>query len=45
MHKPEPVLENETHKILWDLEIQMAQLIPVRWLDQELAVSWILPLH
>ena len=22
MHKPESVLENETHKILWDFQIQ-----------------------
>ena len=23
MHKPETVFENETHKIIWDFEIQM----------------------
>ena len=23
MHNPESVLENETHKLLWDLETQM----------------------
>ena len=28
MHNLESVLENETHKILWDFQIQMA-----RWLD------------
>ena len=27
MHKPESVLENETHKLPWDLEIQMDRLI------------------
>ena len=30
MHKPEPVRENETHKILWDFEIQTDHLIPAR---------------
>ena len=30
MHKPESVLENETHKILWDFEIQTDHLIPTR---------------
>ena len=33
MHKPELVLENETHKILWDLEIQMDHLIIAKRLD------------
>ena len=28
MHKPESVLENEMHKILWDFEIQTDHLIP-----------------
>ena len=28
MHKPESVLENETHKILWDFEIQTNHRIP-----------------
>ena len=28
MHKPESVLENETHKILWDLEVQTDHQIP-----------------
>ena len=31
MHKPESVLEDETHKILWDFEIQrdhLAKKIP-----------------
>ena len=27
MHKPESVLENETHKILWDFEIKADYLI------------------
>ena len=30
MHKPESVLENETHKILWDFEIQTDHLITAR---------------
>ena len=30
MHKPESVLENEMHKILWDFEIQTEHLIPAR---------------
>ena len=30
MHKPESILENETHKILWDLEIQRDHLVPIR---------------
>ena len=27
MHKPAPVLENDTHKLLWDLDIQTDHLI------------------
>ena len=34
MHKPESVLENETHKILKDFEIQMNHLIMARRPDQ-----------
>ena len=33
MHKLESVLENKTHKILWDFEIQIYFLIPSRRLD------------
>ena len=33
MHKPESILENETHEILWDFDIQTGHLIPVRRLD------------
>ena len=29
-HKPESALENETHKIIWDPEIQTDHQIPVR---------------
>ena len=29
-HKPETVLENEMHKILWDFEVQADHLISVR---------------
>ena len=34
MHKPESFLVNETHKILWDFEIQTDHLISVRRTDQ-----------
>ena len=30
MQKPESILENEIHKILWDFEIQMDHLNPTR---------------
>ena len=30
MHSPEPVLENDTHKLLWDFDIQMDHLISAR---------------
>ena len=30
MHKPESAQKNETHKILWDFEIQTDHLIPAR---------------
>ena len=30
MQKPELVLKNKSHEILWDFEIQMDHLIPVR---------------
>ena len=30
MHNPAPVLENETHKLLWDFNIQTDHLISVR---------------
>ena len=30
MHNPESVLENETHKLLWDLEIQPGHQILAR---------------
>ena len=28
MHNPAPVLENATHKLLWDFNIQTDHLIP-----------------
>ena len=34
MHQPKSVLENKTHKILKDFEIQTDQLIPTRRPDQ-----------
>ena len=30
MHNPTPVLENDSHKLLWDFNIQTDQLIPTR---------------
>ena len=30
IHKPESVLKNETHKVLWDIEIQTDPQIPTR---------------
>ena len=33
MHNPAPVLENNTHKILWDFNIQMDHLISARRSD------------
>ena len=30
MLNPAPVLENDTHKLLWDLNIQTDHLIPAR---------------
>ena len=36
MHKPESVLENETHKVLWDFEMQMDCPTPTRRPNLEL---------
>ena len=33
MYNPAPVLENATHKLLWDFNIQTDHLIPARRLD------------
>ena len=33
MHNPVPVLENDSHKLLWDFNIQMDNLIPARGSD------------
>ena len=33
MHKPAPVLENDTHKLIWDIDIQTDHLISARRLD------------
>ena len=30
MHNPAPVLENDTHKLPWDFNIQTDHLIPAR---------------
>ena len=34
MHNPEPVLENGTHRLLWDFEIQTDYLILPRQPDR-----------
>ena len=34
MHNPAPVLENDTHKNLWDFNIQTDHLITARRLDR-----------
>ena len=36
MHNPESVLENETHKLLWDFEMQMDLLILARRTDHKI---------
>ena len=33
MHNPAPVLENDSHKLQWDFNIQTDHLIPARRLD------------
>ena len=33
MHNPAPVLENDSHKLLWDFNMQTDQLIPARGPD------------
>ena len=33
MHNSAPALENDTHKLLWDFDIQTDHLIPARRLD------------
>ena len=33
MHNPASVLENDSHKLLWDFNMQMDQLIPTRRAD------------
>ena len=35
MYKPESILKNEAHKIIWDFEIQTNQLISARRLDRD----------
>ena len=30
MHNPEPILENDAHKLLWDFDIQTDHLISAR---------------
>ena len=38
MHNSESVLENETHKILWDFEIQKDYLIQI-WRPDQMIVN------
>ena len=33
MHNPKSVLENQTHKLLWDFKIEIDNLISARWPD------------
>ena len=33
MHNPAPVLENDTHKLLWDFDIHTDPIISARRLD------------
>ena len=33
MHNPAPILENDTHKLLWDFDIHTDHLISARRLD------------
>ena len=40
MLNPEYVLENETHKLLWDFEIQTDHLTPARQPDLEVKKKW-----
>ena len=36
MQKPESSLENKTHKVHWDIEIESDNLISTRRLDEEI---------
>ena len=45
MHKPEPILENETNEILWYFEIQMDHTILVRrpnleWINKQIRTCY-----
>ena len=33
MHNPAPILKNDTHKLLWDLDLQTDHWISARRLD------------
>ena len=39
IHNPASVLENETHKLLWDFERKMDHLISARRLDSEIIIK------
>ena len=40
IHNYEYVLENETHQLHWDFEIEMDHLISVRWPDLMIIKKW-----
>ena len=49
MHKPESLLENQSHKILWDFKIQTDHLILTSWPDwviiyKKMRTCWIVDL-
>ena len=39
MHNPESIIENETHKLLWDFEIQTYHPISARWPDRVIVIK------
>ena len=39
MHNPAPVLENDTHKLLWDFDIHTDHLILARRPDQKIFIN------
>ena len=40
MYNPESVLENDTHKLLWDFEIKTGHLISARPYNKEKKRTW-----
>ncbi len=39
MYNPAPVLENDSHKLLWDFNIQTDHLIPARRPDRIIIIK------